>query len=205
MSGCHRSLPLTINAFGRAPSNAKDLHRPLSVHDNLDEILAWREMRTVTRNLTLHYDRMMLILQPTPLTPGLARQEGRGGELPGWPLRRPTRRRRPAVPVFDKIQTVAPGAIVENKRLGAALAFGRSNRRRIRRSRRRDPRRQRRRTIWRRRVCRQRAVHRARFWQQLRPSETTPAAGCHFNFAQPMTFQPCGDILTARPVAGRAS
>ena len=27
--------------------------------------------------------------------------------------------------VFDKIQTVAPGAIVENKRLGAALAFAR--------------------------------------------------------------------------------
>jgi hypothetical protein len=27
--------------------------------------------------------------------------------------------------VFDKIQTAAPGAIVENKRLGAALAFAR--------------------------------------------------------------------------------
>jgi len=27
--------------------------------------------------------------------------------------------------VFDKIQTVAPGAIAENKRLGAALAFAR--------------------------------------------------------------------------------
>ena len=34
--------------FGRVPLNSKDLHRPLSVHDNLDEILAWREMRTVT-------------------------------------------------------------------------------------------------------------------------------------------------------------
>jgi hypothetical protein len=31
------------------------------------------------------------------------------------------------------------------------------------------------------------------FWQQLRPSETTRAAGCHFNFAQPMTFQHCAD------------
>jgi hypothetical protein len=27
--------------------------------------------------------------------------------------------------VFDKIQTMAPGAIVENKRLGEALAFAR--------------------------------------------------------------------------------
>jgi hypothetical protein len=35
------------------------------VYRNLDEILAWREERTVTRNLTLHYDRMMLLLDPT--------------------------------------------------------------------------------------------------------------------------------------------
>ncbi|HEX3339249.1 MAG TPA: hypothetical protein VHT68_08755 [Pseudolabrys sp.] len=27
------------------------------------------------------------------------------------------------IEMFDKVQTVAPGAIVENKRLGAALAF----------------------------------------------------------------------------------
>jgi len=48
--------------FGRDPANAKDLHRPLSPADDLDEILAWREKRTVTRNLSLHYDRMMLLL-----------------------------------------------------------------------------------------------------------------------------------------------
>jgi hypothetical protein len=34
--------------------------------DDLDEILAWREERTVTHNLTLHYDRMMLLPDPTP-------------------------------------------------------------------------------------------------------------------------------------------
>jgi hypothetical protein len=91
--------------------------------------------------------------------------------------------------MFDKIQTVAPGAIVENKRLGAAWRSCGSGRRRIRQtvgglihaaSGRR--------TIWRHRVCRQRAVHRARLWQLLRPSETTPAAGCYVNFAQPVSF-----------------
>jgi hypothetical protein len=60
--------------FGREPANAKDLHRPLSPADELDEILVWREERTVTRNLALHYDRMMLILDPTPLTRGLVLQ-----------------------------------------------------------------------------------------------------------------------------------
>ena len=60
--------------FGRDPANAKDLHRPLAQPDDLDEILAWREERTVTRNLTLHYDRMMLLLDPTSLARGLVPQ-----------------------------------------------------------------------------------------------------------------------------------
>ncbi|MGH8163257.1 MAG: ISNCY family transposase, partial [Rhodanobacteraceae bacterium] len=109
--------------FGRTPLNAKDLHRPLSVADDLDETLAWREQRTVTRNLTLHYDRMMLILEPTPQARALARKtvevvnypDGRfairymGGSLP--------------FRVFDKIRTVEPGTIVENKRLTEVLAY----------------------------------------------------------------------------------
>ena len=113
--------------FGRQPANAKDLHRPLTAADNLDEILTWREVRTVTNNLTLHYDRMMLLLDPTPFARGLARKkvdvvnypDGRFTvQFEGTPL--PFR-------VFDKIQTVTPAAIVENKRLGAALAMVREH------------------------------------------------------------------------------
>jgi Winged helix-turn helix len=109
--------------FGRAPANAKDLHRPLTAADDLDEILAWREARTVTNNLTLHYDRMMLLLDPTPFARGLVRKKVEVVNYPdgqfsvqfeGTPL---------SFRVFDKIQTVQPGAIVENKRLGAALAL----------------------------------------------------------------------------------
>src|SRR5271166_4682291 len=36
--------------FGREPANAKDLHRPLTAADDLDEILAWLETRTVTHD-----------------------------------------------------------------------------------------------------------------------------------------------------------
>src|SRR5208282_1917285 len=99
------------------------LHRPLTAADNLDEILAWWEERTVTLNLTLQYDQMMLLLDPTPFARGLMRKkvevvnypDGRFAiQFEGTPL--PFR-------VFDKIQTVQPGTIVENKRLGAALAL----------------------------------------------------------------------------------
>ncbi len=47
--------------------NVKDLRRRLPSGDDLNEILAWREERTVAHNLTLHYDRTMLILEPTAL------------------------------------------------------------------------------------------------------------------------------------------
>src|SRR5271163_1763872 len=41
--------------FGREPENAKDQHRKLTEADDLSEVLAWREERIVTKNLTLHY------------------------------------------------------------------------------------------------------------------------------------------------------
>ena len=75
----------------------------------------------MTRNLTLHYDRMMLLLDPTPLARGLARKkvevvnysDGRFAvQFNGTAL---------DFKLFDKIQTVQPGAIVDNKRLSAVL------------------------------------------------------------------------------------
>jgi hypothetical protein len=43
--------------------------------DDLDEIPARREERKVARNLTLRYDPMMLLLDPTPIARELARQK----------------------------------------------------------------------------------------------------------------------------------
>ena len=109
--------------FGREPTNAKDLHRPLTEADDLDEILAWREERTVTKNLTLSYDQMKLLLKPTPFVRGLVRKKV---EVVNYPDGRfAVQFEGTSLPfrVFDKIQTVTQGAIVENKRLGAALAL----------------------------------------------------------------------------------
>ena len=79
----------------------------------------------MTQNLTLHYDRMMLILEPTPLARSLVRKKV---EVVNYPDGRfAVQFEGTSLPfrMFDKIQTVQPGAIVENKRLGAALAFAR--------------------------------------------------------------------------------
>ena len=107
--------------FGRQPANAKDLHRPLTAADDLDEILAWREERTVTQNLTLHYDRMMLLLDPTPLARGLVRKKVAVVNYPDGRFAVQFEGTTLGFKVFDKIQTVQPGAIVDNKRLSAVL------------------------------------------------------------------------------------
>lgn len=109
--------------FAKPPRNAKDLHRPLTQADSLDETFAWREVRTVTANLTLHYDRMLLVLEPSVFARGLTRKKI---DVVNYPDGRfAVQFEGTSVPfrVFDKIQTVTAGAIVETKRLGAALAM----------------------------------------------------------------------------------
>jgi hypothetical protein len=87
---------------------------------------------------------MMLLLDPTPLARGFA---GKKVEVVNYPDGRfAVRHEGVALPfrVFDKIQTVAPGTIVENKQLGAALAFARERQASYPPNRRRgDPRRRR--------------------------------------------------------------
>ena len=121
LPGVHRRLQ---QRFGREPVNAKDLHRQLASADDLDGILAWREERTVTHNLTLHYDRMMLILDPTPQARGLVRKkvdivnypDGRFAvQFDGIAL---------GFKVFDKIRTVDADMVVENKRLQRSAGAG---------------------------------------------------------------------------------
>src|SRR6201997_1912500 len=125
MAAANAWLPGFITAyntrFGRDPANAKNLHRPLAQADDLDEILAWREQRTVTCNRTLHYHRMMLILDPTPLTRGLVRQKVEVVNYPDGRFAVQFNGATLGFKVFDKIQTVQPGAIVDNKRLSAVL------------------------------------------------------------------------------------
>jgi transposase len=108
--------------FGRPPRNAKDLHRPLASHDDLDEALSWREERTVTGSLTLHYNKVLFLLEPNELTRGLARKRVTIHEFPDGRLAIRYRGADLAYRTFDKLRRVDQAAIVENKRSGAVLA-----------------------------------------------------------------------------------
>jgi hypothetical protein len=52
-------------AAAKTPANNKDLHRPLRASDDLDDAFAWKEERTLSRALTLQYDKVIFILEPS--------------------------------------------------------------------------------------------------------------------------------------------
>lgn len=63
-------LPIFIEKynkrFGKAPDNTLDLHRPLLEYESdLDEILCFKEERTVSNNLTIQYDRILYLIEDT--------------------------------------------------------------------------------------------------------------------------------------------
>ena len=51
--------------FAKPPANAKDLHRPLGAGDDLEDAFAWKEERTLSQALTLQYDKVIFILEPS--------------------------------------------------------------------------------------------------------------------------------------------
>jgi hypothetical protein len=177
MAAANAWLPGFVTAynarFGRDPVNAKDLHRPLAQADYLDEILAWREERTVTRNLTLHYDRMMLLLDPTPLVRDLVRKKV---EVVNYPdgrfafssmerhsVSRYSTRSRPFNPAQSSTTSGCRPCWSRSRRSRPLIRRG-SSEGTLRGSGRR--------TISRRRVCRQRDGHHATVLPRLRPEAT---------------------------------
>ncbi len=107
--------------FAKAAFDPRDLHRPLAAHDDLRAQMVWREWRSVTSALTLHYNKAMFILEPTPISRPLAGKRVEVCEFPDGTLE--IRHGEHALPyrMFDKIRQVNQAAIVENKHLDTAL------------------------------------------------------------------------------------
>ncbi len=53
--------------FAKLPANKKDLHRPLRAGDDLEDAFAWKEERTLSQALTLQYDKVIFIVEPSEL------------------------------------------------------------------------------------------------------------------------------------------
>ena len=127
--------------FAKAPVNHKDLHRPLRAGDDLDDAFAWKEERTLSRALTLQYDKVMFILEPSEQAKAAIGKRVTVVDYPDGRLAIRYRGVELAYRTFDKIRQVSQAAIVENKQLGAALAFIREEQLRREPERRSGPRR----------------------------------------------------------------
>jgi hypothetical protein len=108
--------------FGRQPQSAHDAHRPLLPHEALERVFTWQEARRVTQNLTLHYKRVMYLLEPSEIARSaigkqvLVRETNDGEvviEYKGVAL--PARK-------FVKDARVNQAAVADNKILGSLLA-----------------------------------------------------------------------------------
>lgn len=109
--------------FAIPSARPEDLHRPLSIPvEKLTDILCHREQRYVGSQLTLSYDRKRIILERNSLSEGLECKYVDVYDFPDDRLEVRTKGLLLPYRVFSKDQRVSHTAIVENKRLGHALA-----------------------------------------------------------------------------------
>src|SRR5258707_7946598 len=110
--------------FALVAAKPENLHRPLNVKPSrLNDILCHREQRHVSEQLTMSYDRKQIILERNDLSEGLG---GKYVDLYDFPDGRlEVRWKGHSLPyrIFSKDQRVSHTAVVENKRLGHALAM----------------------------------------------------------------------------------
>ncbi|UZW57624.1 ISNCY family transposase [Sphingobium sp. JS3065] len=109
--------------FARPAADSRDLHRPLALRDDLHSVMVWREQRTVTAALTLHYNKVLFLLEPNPISKELVRKRVDVCEYPDGTVEIRHEGRSLPYSLFDKMPRINQPAIVDNKHLDAALAL----------------------------------------------------------------------------------
>ena len=107
--------------FAKPPRNDFDVHRPVWDDEDLDRVFSWRDLRKVSRALTLQYDKKMYLLADLP---DIRRWIGKYIDVYEYPDGRiEIRAEGCALPhvTYDRLAEIDQGAIVENKRLGQVL------------------------------------------------------------------------------------
>lgn len=109
--------------FAKAPVRDTDMHRELLETDELEEILCYQEQRTVSNSLTVQYDKVLYLLEDNEFTRTLRQKRATVFDYPNGTIGIKFEGQLLPYSMFDKIPHVKQADIVDNKRLGAALAF----------------------------------------------------------------------------------
>ena len=132
MEAANQWLPRFIEdfnqRFGREPYSLTDAHRPLREGAaELDDIFSRQVTRTVTKSLTLQYEKVVYLLENTPETIRLIGKKVMIYDYPDGTIDIKHCGKSLKITVFDKLRTVNEATIVNSKRLGAALKFAKTS------------------------------------------------------------------------------
>ncbi|AOJ79235.1 integrase (plasmid) [Burkholderia savannae] len=107
--------------FAKPPKSDFNAHRPLRDDEDLDTVLTWRETRRVSKSLTVLHDRVLYLLDDTPVNRKLIHRYIDVWEYPDGRIE--IRADGKALPcrIYDKLAEVDQGAVIEQKRLSHVL------------------------------------------------------------------------------------
>ncbi|MGL6313092.1 ISNCY family transposase [Vibrio sp. WXL103] len=121
-------LPYFIQDFNRRfakpANNPKDIHRPVrETPEELDDIFAWQIIRNLSNALTFQYDKVLYLIEDTEENARLVHENVKILDYPNGELAVLYGHRKLNFRMFDKLEKVDQGQIVDNKRLGQVLRF----------------------------------------------------------------------------------
>ncbi|OJX10132.1 MAG: hypothetical protein BGO77_03190 [Caedibacter sp. 37-49] len=111
--------------FAKVPLQSGDSHRPLQKYEVLDEILCFKQERTVSNSLTIQHDRILYLIEDTVANRSLRRKKIMLHEYPDGHLNlyykgRLLRFKK----LYDRVhQPIEQGTIVPNERIASVLEF----------------------------------------------------------------------------------
>jgi transposase len=107
--------------FAKEPRNAHEAHRALRADEDLDLVFCWRELRKVTKALTLHYERKLYLLADTATNRRLIGKYIEIFQYPDGRIEIHVAGVSLPYSLYEKLGAIEQGSIVDNKRLGQAL------------------------------------------------------------------------------------
>ena len=114
----------TYNArFSKPPGLPINLHRPLMDFEDLDDTFTWQEQRSLSASLTLQYDKVLYLVDPSRENQKLAGKRVTVIDYPDGRIKIRYEGRDLEYREFDKLTHTHQGVVVSHKRLGAVLTM----------------------------------------------------------------------------------
>ena len=95
----------------------------MTPRDRLDEAFTWRAERTLSQSLTLQYDNIRFLIEPSEFAQAAIGRRVEVVDFPDGRLEVRFKGRSMPYRTFDRLRRVTETAVLENKRLGGLLAL----------------------------------------------------------------------------------